>query len=282
MKSFIPHFRVETPRTLAAALDLLRSGYRPLAGGTDVMVLLEAGNLPHTRYAALWELNELRGIHEGPDGAISIGPLTTYTELRQSAVINQRYPLLAQSAAATGGIANQNRGTLAGNIANASPAGDSLPVLLVYDAQLELMSAEHGGRWVPYVDFHAGYKRMDLRPGELITRIHLPPGKETWRQYFRKVGARAAQAISKVTIAAAAQLDERGRIAAFRLAYASVAPVPLRCCRTEQALTGADPAAPPANLPDETSPIDDIRSTARYRRTVARNLLLRFLASLAQ
>jgi CO/xanthine dehydrogenase FAD-binding subunit len=279
VRSFVPDFDVQAPGSLPAALDLLADGCRPLAGGTDIMVQLEQGRLEPRRFVGLWGIPELQGIREEAGGAISIGALVTYTGLRESRAIAERFPLLSRSAAVTGSIANQNRGTLGGNIGNASPAGDSLPVLLVYDAELELVS-RRGARRVPYARFHLGYKQMDLLPDELIARIRLPAGKQAWRQYFRKVGARAAQAISKVTIACAAEL-EHGRIAGFRLAYGSVAPAPLRCLRTEEALIGACPGDPPASLPDETSPIDDVRSTAHYRRRVARNLLLRFLAGLA-
>ena len=278
MKGFVPGYGLEAPESLQGALDRLADGWRPLAGGTDVMVALEQGRLECRRWVGLWRIGELKGISELGDGTLSIGALTTYTELRESRVIARRFALLAQSAAVTGGIANQNRGTLGGNIGNASPAGDSLPVLLVYDAELELVSPA-GRRRVPYERFHLGYKQVELRPDELIARILLPPGKEQWRQGFRKVAARGAQAISKVTIACAARM-EQGRVADFRLAYGAVAPTPLRCRATEAALLGLGAGSMPESLPDETSPIDDLRSSAAYRRRVARNLLLRFLAEL--
>jgi CO/xanthine dehydrogenase FAD-binding subunit len=278
MRSFVPQYEVTAPGSLPAVLELMEAGWKPLAGGTDVMVLLEAGRLESRRFAALWNVAELSGIREEP-GAVSIGAMVTYTGLRESRLVRERFPLLEQSAAVTGSIASQNRGTLGGNIGNASPAGDSLPVLLVYDAELELVSRA-GVRRVPYARFHLGYKRMDLRPGELISRIVLPTGTAEWRQTFRKVGTRAAQAISKVAMAAAARV-EAGRIADFRLAYASVHEIPLRCFRTEDALRGARLDALPG-LPDETRPVDDIRSTALYRRTVSRNLLRRFLAELSR
>ncbi len=276
MKSFTPEYQLEAPLRLESVLELLDQGWCPLAGGTDIMVLLESGRLAGRRFAGLWNLDDLRGIRE-EGGLVSIGALVTYTELRESRLIRELFPLLAASASVTGSIATQNRGTLGGNIGNASPAGDSLPVLLVYDAQLELVR-RGGVRRVPYCHFHLGYKQMDLRPGELIARILLPLGREGWHECFRKVGTRAAQAISKVAMAAAARTAD-GRIEDFRLAYASMAPVPLRCLRTEQILRGARLDSLP-ELPDETSPIDDLRSTAHYRRQVARNLLLRFLAGL--
>lgn len=275
MRTAIPQLEMVAPATLDAALGLVEQGWTPFAGGTDLMVMLDAGKLTSHRFAGLWNLPELHGIHPA-HGGISIGALATYTEIRRSPIVQAQFPLLDQSAAVTGSIAIQNRGTLGGNIANASPAGDSLPVLLVYDAQLELIS-RRGTRRVPYSSFHRAYKQLDLHPGEIIARILLPP-MAGWQQRFRKVGTRAAQAISKIAMAAAAKV-EHGRIVDFRLAYASAAPVPLRCFQVEETLRGARLDALPV-IPDETSPIDDIRSTAHYRRTVARNLLLRFLADL--
>ncbi|MGH9720350.1 MAG: FAD binding domain-containing protein, partial [Bryobacteraceae bacterium] len=193
------------------------------------------------------------------------------------AVLRDEFPLLVQAASETGGIATQNRGTLGGNIANASPAADSPPALLVYDAEIELVSAS-GARWLPYHGFHTGYKQMLRRPDELLSRIRLPRGRKHWRQLYRKVGTRKAQAISKVCFAAAADI-EGGRIGDVRLALASVAPVPLRCVKTEAALRSRKPdlAAAREILSGEIAPIDDMRSTARYRRTVACNLLEQFL-----
>jgi len=212
-----------------------------------------------------------------------LGALTTYTEIRQHPVLAREFPLLCLAAAETGGIATQNRGTLAGNIANASPAADSPPSLIVYDAELELVSAR-GGRWVPYHSFHRGYKLMDLRPDELIRRIRLPRKMRGWRQYYRKVGTRRAQAISKVCFAAVALCDGR-QIRDTRISLGSVAPTVLRATRAETALRGQslDDALIRAacdELAREVAPIDDMRSTAHYRRRVAQNLLEEFLRQL--
>lgn len=277
MRSYLPGYLVQAPSEIPALFDLLEAGWRPLAGGTDLMVLLNAGSLPHPRLAGLWKIQGLREIRLEPE-RLSIGAMARYSDLLESPLIRESFPMLAASAGVTGGIANQNRGTLGGNIGNASPAGDSLPVLLAYDAELELISRQ-GARRIPYSSFHQGYKRMDLQPGELISRILLPIRPGGWHDCFRKVGTRAAMAIAKVTMAASAQVSQ-GRILDFHLAYASVAPVPLRCYQTEEALRGASLQSLPP-LPDETSPIDDLRASARYRRRVARNLLLRFLADLA-
>jgi CO/xanthine dehydrogenase FAD-binding subunit len=246
------------------------------------MVVLESGRLPPGRYVGLQNCRELRGI-EAAGGGLSVGALVTYTEICNSAMLAGRYPLLPLAARETGGLATQNRGTIGGNIANASPAADTPPALLVYDAELELLSSS-GTRRVPYAGFHRGYKKMDLAPGELIARIHLPARTDGagWRDYYRKVGTRRAQAISKVCFAGSISLDGR-RVADVRIALGSVAPTVVRATLTEELLRGkpldaASIAVAVKALMSEIAPIDDIRSTARYRARVAGNLLREFLS----
>jgi CO/xanthine dehydrogenase FAD-binding subunit len=277
---------MEAPRDLAAALERMArelGAWKPFAGGTDLMVLLEAGKLPHHKFVNIWGLPELRGIEVTP-AYVTLGALTTYTELRRHEIMAREFPLLCQAAAETGSVATQNRGTLGGNIANASPAADSPPALFVYDAELELASAS-GVRWAPYHGFWSGYKQMDLHADELIRRIRLPREKSDWKQYYRKVGTRRAQAISKVCFAAAAHVDA-GRIVDVRIALGSVAPTVLRAIETEKTLRGErlSPAllsAAQEVLAREITPIDDMRSTARYRRRVAQNLLAEFCETLS-
>src|SRR5262249_45936503 len=269
-------------------------GARLFAGGTDLMVVLEAGQLPPGRYVDLQHCPELLGIEHDSAG-VAIRALTTHTQVRHPHGPAGRHPLLPLPAAATrgagaetGGVATQNRGTIGGNIANASPAADTPPALLVYDAELELMSAR-ATRRVRYETFHLGYKKMDLQPGELIARVHLPPrpavrqkaDAESWRDYYRKVGPRRAQAISKVCLAASIQL-EQGTVKDVRIALGSVAPTVIRAFCTEDALRGRPLdgptiAAAEQMLASEIAPIDDVRSTARYRTRVAVNLLREFL-----
>jgi CO/xanthine dehydrogenase FAD-binding subunit len=277
---------MEAPRDLPAALERLTrepTAWKPFAGGTDLMVLLEAGKLPQRRFLSIWKLPELRGIEEVP-ASVTLGALTTYTEIRRNEILTREFPLLGRAAAETGSVATQNRGTLGGNIANASPAADSPPALLVYNADLELVSAG-GSRWVPYLGFSTGYKQTVLRADELIRRIRLPRATQRWRHYYRKVGTRRAQAISKVCFAAAARV-EAGRIADVRIALGSVAPVVLRAVETEKALRGEKLASAGLRqaqevLAREIAPIDDIRSTARYRRRVAQNLFVEFFEMLS-
>jgi CO/xanthine dehydrogenase FAD-binding subunit len=282
VRSFIPSYEMEAPRDLPAALDLLArepGEWEPFAGGTDLMVLLEAGKLPHRKFLSIWKLAELRGIDVTREH-VTLGALTTYTQIREHELLAREFSLLARAAAETGGIATQNRGTLGGNIANASPAADSPPALLVYDAQLELVSPA-GSRWVPYHTFHTGYKKMNIRPGELIRAIRLLRTTAPWKQYYRKVGTRRAQAISKICFAAAARADGT-RVLDVRIALGSVAPTVVRAAETEnllrgQRLTPALGSAAQEALAREIAPIDDIRSTARYRLRVAQNLLSEFL-----
>jgi CO/xanthine dehydrogenase FAD-binding subunit len=249
------------------------------------MVLLEAGTLPEGRYLGLWALGELRGIEDTAD-EVAIGALTTYTEILHDRRLARDYPLLGAAARETGGVATQNRGTIGGNIANASPAADTPPVLLVYDAQLELVSAS-GARRVAYAEFHRGYKKMDLRPGELIGRVILPPRAPDAPSggsisYYRKVGTRRAQAISKVCFAGTIRI-EHGAVQDVRIALGSVAPTVIRATRTETELRGRTLeasviAAAGRTLVSEIAPIDDLRSTAHYRGRVAVNLLDEFLS----
>ena len=288
MRAFLPAYEMETPRDLAAALERMAAEpdvWRAFAGGTDLMVLLEAGKLPHKKFLNIWNLAEMRGIVVSTEH-VTLGALTTYAEVQQNEILAREFPLLCRAAAETGSVATQNRGTLGGNIANASPAADSPPALIVYGAEIEIVSAG-GARWVPYSSFHTGYKKMNLRVGELIRSIRLVrPRGAAWKQYFRKVGTRRAQAISKICFAAAGRV-EAGRIAEVRIALGSVAPTVLRAVRAEEILRGQRPedsalllAAQDA-LGAEIAPIDDMRSTGRYRRHVARNLLAEFLEVLA-
>lgn len=282
MRSFLPEFEIKTPRSFVDALDLLSREvgvWRLFAGGTDLMVLFEAGKLTHKHFINILPFRELKGI-EITDDFVTIGGLTTYTQIQANEILQNEFSMLCHAARETGGIAIQNRGTLAGNIANASPAADSPPALLAYDAEIELISAK-GVRWVAYKDFHTGYKQTVMQAEELISKIRLPRTSKDWKTYYRKVGTRKAQAISKVCFAGALK-KENGKIKDVKIVYGSVAPVPLRCFETENFLQGK---ALDANLiqdsrfkiQNEITPIDDIRSTALYRRNVSANLLEDFL-----
>jgi len=278
-------YELAAPGTLQKVLALYADepgSWLPIAGGTDVMVLYAAGKLPARKLVNIGDLRELRRI-EVTSSEVCIGAGCTYTDLRQHSVIANEFPLLVRAAAWTGGIANQNRGTLGGNIANASPAGDSLPVLLVYDADLILVSVR-GERRIPYRTFHTGYKKTLLAPDELIHSICISKNLKGYISYAKKVGARNAQAISKVFLAALARISNT-TIEDVRLAAGSVGPIPVRLAATERALAGRaiDNSLLEAAgnvMAQEVQPIDDIRSTAEYRTVVLRNLLGEFLHGL--
>ena len=239
------------------------------------MVLLEAGKLPHKNYLNIWNLPELRGI-EVSDHQVTLGALTTYTEVQNHVTLREEFPMLGRAASETGGLAIQNRGTLGGNIVNASPAADSPPALLAYDAELEMVSNQ-GVRNIPYSEFHTGYKQMSIRPDELLRSIRLPRTSRSATHYYRKVGTRKAQAISKVCFAAVAWMNG-DQIEEVRIALGSVAPIPIRCRETESALrnkrvNAETLAAAKTALAAEIAPIDDLRSTRDYRLRVSINLL---------
>ena len=287
MRGSIPNYEIITPKSLAEALSLLVNEpqkWKPFAGGTDLMVMLEAGKLSHRNYLNLLPLQELRQI-DVQEKHVTLGALTTYTDVQRNSVLVDEFPMLCQAASETGGLAIQNRGTLGGNIMNASPAADSPPALLAYDAELEL-SASRGVRWISYNGFHTGYKQMGIRDDELLTRIRLPRSAAPIVHYYRKVGTRKAQAISKVCFAGVLRVDGNA-IEEVRIGLGSVAPVPLRCARTENALRGqtiSDDLIEEAikEFSAEVSPIDDIRSTRNYRLRVAQNLLIDFLTPKSQ
>jgi CO/xanthine dehydrogenase FAD-binding subunit len=245
------------------------------------MVALGAGRLQPKKLVSLWNLEELRFIEVTPD-AIILGAGTTFTDIRKRPVVADEFSILAQAASWTGSIANQNRGTLGGNIVNASPAADSPPALLAYDAELTLISTR-GARTLPYRDFHLAYKETALEPDELLHSVTISRNYKRYKTYIRKVGTRNAQAISKVAIAVLARVN-KGHIEDIRIGAASVREYPARLSATEKSLTGKtitaeSIAAARATILTEVRPIDDIRSTAKYRAAVAANLLEEFLLS---
>jgi len=273
------------PGSLSAVLQLIAAApgqWTPIAGGTELMVAHAAGKLGANKLVSLWGIPDLRFINTTSE-SIVIGAATTFRELRAHAAIAAQLPLLAKAASWIGSIANQSRATIGGNLVNGSPAADSSPALLVYDAEIELISLR-GSRRLPYSSFHTGYKRNAMAPDELLYAIHLPLRFSYHRQYLRKVGTRRAMAISKVALAGAALLEE-GFVREIRLAAASLAPFPARLTQAEAALQGLPVDSESiqsarAALLAEAKPIDDIRSTAEYRNRVAANLLEEFLNGL--
>jgi xanthine dehydrogenase small subunit len=270
---------VSSPRDLTEAYAIMAAGpARPIAGGTDLMVALtgELGEPPE-HVLDLWRLDALRGITVDGD-AISLGALTTYTEIRRSAVCREHLPALVEAAATIGAAQIQNRGTIGGNVMNASPAGDTLPVLLALDASL-VVGGPAGERAIPAAEFWPAYRTTALEEGELLLRVRIPIVEGRF-QAFRKVGTRRAQAISKVVLAAAWRRDPAWHD--VRIAFGSVAATPIRAQAAEAALEGA-PATPATidaaveALRGELHPIDDVRSTGAYRLEVSGRILRRML-----
>jgi xanthine dehydrogenase small subunit len=268
MRTAVSRLELLRPRSVRDALRMLRNEgpLTPLAGATDLYVAVNFGTLDSTRFLDLWALDPLRRITLRDD-TLSIGALATYTSLIRSRLVRRLLPMLASAAREVGGMQIQNRGTLGGNVANGSPAGDTLPVLAVAEAVVVLRSVD-AERRVPFGDFYTGYRATVRQPDELLVAFEIPPVEG--RQWFRKVGTRAAQAISKVVMAAV-------RGPRPRIALGSVAPTVIRLSGVERALAGGatmDEAV--GRLDQDIHPIDDLRSTGEYRRDVAANLLRRF------
>jgi CO/xanthine dehydrogenase FAD-binding subunit len=273
------------PRTLDEALRRLEEdpALVPTAGCTDLMVRGPEALHRMDRVLDLLGVPELRGIRD-IDGGLEIGATTSFSDIRRSPTVRAAFPALATAASVVGGWQIQNRATLGGNMANASPAGDSLPVLLALDA-IVVVAGAGGLREIPYSEFHTGYRKTALRAGEIVASVRLPYLAEGSVQAFRKVGTREAQAISKVVVAMTGRI-ENGRIAELRLAAGSVAAIPVRLRATEKAMLGMSPGADAADRAGreaarEVEPIDDVRSTAEYRRFALERVVRRLVLGLA-
>ena len=275
-----------TPASLAEAVEHLKAdpGLVPVCGCTDLMVVEPEHRARMDRVLDLLRIREIRGVTTTGDW-LQIGATTTFAELRRSDPVRERFPALAEAAGVVGGWQIQNRATLGGNVANASPAGDSLPVLLALGARIVLVGPS-GTRDIAYDDFHVGYRTTMRQPDEIIAWIRLPMPRRDAFQSFRKVGTREAQAISKVVVALAGHMAN-GRIGDARLAAGSVAPTPIRLRRAEEALrdqavTHDVAAAAGRAAAAEVSPIDDVRSTAAYRKYVLERIVRRMVLEIRQ
>jgi CO/xanthine dehydrogenase FAD-binding subunit len=271
------------PRSAAAAVRMKGDHPRavPLAGGTDLMVAWNAGHLNHRTVLDLSGLEDWKRIR-ALSGGLWIGALATHAQIGDHPVARRRLPLLAQACTVIGGVAIQNRGTLGGNLANASPAGDTFPSLAVYEAVVHVVSKD-GQRTLPLGEFFAGVKKTLLGPGELIEAVEVPfLNRRPSRHLFRKVGTRAAQALSKTVAAGLLWRGRDRRVRELRFALGSMAPTVRRLTQVEAFVTGKrmtpeilEEAC--ALLERDVSPIDDFRSTAEYRLHISRNLLRSFL-----
>jgi len=264
------------PNDLSEALEMraAQPEAQPLAGGTDLMVHADLPGALPPLLLNLWGLAELSRVEPWGEGGLRLGALCTYSQLIKDPHVQKIAPSLVEAARCVGARQIQNRGTLGGNLGNASPAGDSLPVLLALDVEIEVQSATRGPRRIAMERFFTGYKSLDMEPDELITALLLPahPGS---LQSFRKVGTRAALSIAKVIMATRLQRDEE-RIAQVRIAFGSVAATPVRCRGVEAAIQAGASSEEIIDALD-IQPVDDVRSTARYRLKVAQNLLRSWL-----
>ena len=271
-----------SPTSLDEAYELLAergSEATIIAGGTDLMVALNSRSLDAGEFIDIWRLDELRGVSDEGE-TVRIGSLTTYTQLIKSPLIQQNLPSLVESSRTIGAIQIQNRGTLGGNIVNASPAGDSLPVLAAFDAELEIGSVR-GVRRVEFNRFYTGYRKTVMKPDEILLAVRTRKLKPNERSFFLKVGARRAQAISKIVMAV--NVSTTGAVInSINIALGSVAPTVMRAVETESLLTNEN--LDPTNIErarrtisQEIAPITDVRSTEHYRRTVAGNAIAKIL-----
>lgn len=285
MRGALSGLRVTRPRTLDQALKIMADDRAvPLAGGTDLFVYLNAGDDHGVHYLDLWGLRELSGVRVHADH-VEIGALTTFSEIREHAILRKRFPALVAAAAEVGARQIQNRATIGGNVANASPAGDSLPVLLALDAEV-IVRSRRGDRRIPFDRLYRGYRDLTLEPDELIEALVIPTPLPRSIQFFRKVGTRRAQSISKVVFCGVMRRDRVGVVDRVRLAYGSVAPTTVRARGAEESLwneklTPAAAAAAREALTLDLAPIDDVRSDRAYRTAVAGNLVAQFLRVVA-
>ena len=272
------------PRTPAEAVRLFEKhkDALPIAGGTDLMVAWNAGAIAGRTFLDLSPLRAWSGIRQ-TKGALAIGSLATHTQLQRHPLVRRRVALLAEACGTVGGVQIQNRGTIGGNVANASPAGDTFPPLAVYEASVVVVSTR-GRREIPLLEFFTGPKRTCMASGELVEAVLIPlPARPPKRAMFRKVGTRAAQAISKTVAAGLLWLRRDGTVEELRFALGSMAPT-VRRLRSAEALVKGQRLTPAvvgeacALVSRDVAPIDDVRSTAEYRLAVSRNLLFRFLS----
>lgn len=290
MRGIVSDFQLIHPKNLAHALDLISekgTESKVIAGGTDLMVQFESGRLKPTRFINIWNLKDLGGISISKQ-EIRIGGLASYSEIIEHPILKKEFSMLVDSARATGAIAIQNRGTIGGNIANASPAADTPPVLLAYDAMLELVS-KNGSRLINLCDFYLGYKKNQLRSDELIKSIVLKRPEKTKKKVrtrFVKIGTRKAQAISKIVLASYAEIEKK-KLVHLRIGAGSLSPFTKRLVNLEKAfenLTFKDVELKFRDLDkilkEDIQPISDIRSTDQYRFTVTKNLIEDFFRGL--
>jgi len=274
-------FEYHTPTSWEQAVALLQElgeGARPLAGGTDLMILIERGQISPGHLISLDRIagwNDLR-----LNGELHLGAGTTYRQLERRLPREDPHAALVEAARQIGGVQIRNVATVAGNFCNASPAADAVPPLLTMDASLVLIGPA-GTREVPADEFVTGPGQTILQAGELLKEIRVPPLPGGTATAFLKAGRRAAMEISVVCVAARLSLAD-GVCQAARIALGAVAPTPLRAREAEAALEGRSVTAgsvrEAARLAAQaTRPISDVRASAEYRRHLSELMVRRAL-----
>ena len=272
--------------SLEQALDVLTElgdEAQILAGGTDVMIQLQRGEIRPSTLVPIEPLSELGTIEV--NGKVRLGSLVTHESLARD-VLGPGYAAIRESAASVGGWQTQTVGTIGGNICNASPAADTMPSLLVHDAQVNLLS-KAGQRSMPLIDFVLGRRQTARRPDELLVSIDLAPASSRSGDTYLKVGRRGAMEIAIVCLSMRLEFAEDGRVSEARVALASVAASPIRVRGAETLLEESLPddgvaAAAAEAILAEISPIDDLRASARYRRLLVPGLTRRAIVKCAE
>ena len=278
----LPIFRLQRPKTLMEAMELLEKldEAKPVAGGTDVILLMRDGTCKAKHLVDLSLIEELKYIEEG-DGEIRIGTATTHNSLLESSLIAKKAPALRDACACIGSVQIRNLGTIGGNLCNASPAADTAAPLLTLDATVRI-ATHPGSRSMPLYELFAGPKLNSLQPNEILTEIRFPVPPEGSGMSFQKLGRRRGYTISVVNAAVYLELDGDFCRKA-RVALGSVAPTPLRPRSLEEGLKDQKLTE---QLIKETasacyelvSPVDDIRASAEYRREMSSVLMKRALS----
>ncbi|MBL77504.1 MAG: hypothetical protein CL459_00820 [Acidimicrobiaceae bacterium] len=258
------------------SLSELGDAAQVLAGGTDVMIQLNLGEIAAETLVHIERVAGIGSISEGPEFAI--GSLATHRELAQSASVRERYRSIAYAASLVGGWQTQAVGTIGGNVCNASPAADLLPPLLIHNATVQLASKERGKRDLPLSEFVVGRRTTTREPDELLTGFTLDQPRERTADVYKKVGRRGAMEVAIVGVAVRLSMDQDGIIDDARIAVCSVAPTPFRSHVAEQVLQGTqggneEVAAAATLVLEQADPIDDARATARYRTMVLPRIL---------
>jgi CO/xanthine dehydrogenase FAD-binding subunit len=280
-------FEYLEPKTKAEACRMLedRAGRaRVLAGGTDLMIQMEAGRHCPEAVLFLGRLPELREIRFDPRDGCTISAMATLREIELHPAVQERYPVLARGAAEVGSVQIRNLATLGGNMCNASPSADTSPSLLALDAEVRILGPK-AERSVPIHEFWTGPGRTVLEPGEIVTAVHLPVPHANTRSFYYKLAVRKAMDLAMVGIAVTVA-PRNGSFDQVRIALSAVAPTALRATDAEALVTGqrvTDDAIQQAaqKAMEAVRPISDQRASADYRREMVRTLTLRALRQLA-